>query len=93
LFDDREPVPQNVIGIMNVKNEARVEELINAAKRMCNIKNALLIFRTNSSGNNNGFFDKVCAYLLNRDTVKGTKTAFVSAIDGTLFMQFNTDVD
>lgn len=90
LFDDREPVPQNVIGIMNVKNVARIEELISEAKSMCKIKNSLLIFRTNSIGNNKGYFDEVHAYLLNGNRVKTTKIAYVNNISGTLFMQYNS---
>ncbi|MFB3167438.1 hypothetical protein P5G62_009975 [Neobacillus sp. 179-C4.2 HS] len=88
LFDERESVPQNVIGIMNVKNATKIEELITEAKNRCKINNALLIFRTNSIENDKGYFDEVHAYLLHKNTVKKTKTAYVSDISGTLYMQF-----
>jgi hypothetical protein len=88
LFDERESVPQNVIGIMNVKNANRIDELITEAKNRCKINNALLIFRTNSIENDKGYFDEVHAYLLHKNTVKKTKTAYVSDISGTLYMQF-----
>jgi hypothetical protein len=93
LFDEREPVPQNVMGIMNVKNTSRIDELIEEAQNRCKIHNALLIFRTNSIDNNKGYFDEVHAYLLNKNTVKKTKIAYVSEIAGTLYMHFEPSLD
>lgn len=92
LFSNREPVPQNVIGIMNIKNEARIEELVIEAKKMCKIKNALLIFRTNSIGNNKGYFDEVHAYLLSGNKIRDNKIAYVNEISTTLFMNFDKNL-
>ncbi|QIZ08467.1 hypothetical protein HFZ78_18580 [Priestia megaterium] len=92
LFSNREPVPQNVIGIMSIKNEARIEELVIEAKIMCKIKNALLIFRTNSIGNNKGYFDEVHAYLLSENKIRDNKIAYVNEISSTLFMNFDENL-
>jgi hypothetical protein len=89
LFDERESVPQNVIGIMNVKNATRIDDLITEAKDRCNINNALLIFKTNSLDNNKEYFDEVHAYILIKNAVKQTKIAYVSDIAGTLYMRFD----
>ncbi|WP_080833568.1 hypothetical protein [Cohnella massiliensis] len=88
LFCDRDYIPTNVIGIMNVQNRDRIDELIEVAKRTCKIANALLIFRTTSSGKSQAFFDEVHAYLLNKSKVMETKQAYVSEINGTLYMHF-----
>jgi hypothetical protein len=37
LFDEREPIPQNVIRIMNVKNITRIDELISETKQRSKI--------------------------------------------------------
>jgi hypothetical protein len=55
LLDEREPVPQNIIGLMNVKDEAIIDELIKEAKKMYKIKNTLLIFRTISASTTRDF--------------------------------------
>ncbi|SFM52756.1 hypothetical protein SAMN03159341_1436 [Paenibacillus sp. 1_12] len=91
LFCDRELVPSNVIGIMNVQSGERINELIDIAKLTCKINNALLIFRTTSSGKSQPYFDEVLAYLLNNDQVVETRKAFVSEIAGTLFMQLENE--
>lgn len=93
LFTDREYVPNNVIGILNVRNSFRMTELINEAKNMCKINNALLVFKTNSATNKNWYFDEVHAYLMSNQDVVKTKTAQVSDINGTLFMQLNIQKD
>jgi hypothetical protein len=93
LFDERESIPHNVIGIMNVKNITRIDELITEAKQRSNINQALLIFRTNSLTNNKGYLDEVHAYLLNKNTVRKTKTAYVSDIAGTLYMHFDSSLE
>ncbi|MDQ1002630.1 hypothetical protein QFZ28_003030 [Neobacillus niacini] len=93
LFDERDPIPQNVIGIMNVKNITRIDELISEAKQRNKINQALLIFRTNSLDNKKGYLDEVHAYLINKNTVRKTKTAYVSDIAGTLYMHFDPSLD
>lgn len=50
LFCDREFTPKNAIGIMNVRNRERIDELVKIAKATCKVENALLVFRTTSSG-------------------------------------------
>jgi hypothetical protein len=93
LFCEREVRPLNAIGIMNVPNPARIKELLRIAKATCKVENALLVFRTYSSGRRQSYFDEVHAYLLNKRKVISTKTAFVSDIGGTLFMHFNKHSD
>jgi len=88
LFCDRECIPQNVIGIMNVPNKNRMDELVEIAKETCNIDNALLVFKTNSTGKNQLYFDEVHAYFYNGSEVKESKMAKVSEIMGTLYMHF-----
>lgn len=87
LFDKREMVPENVIGIITVPNTYRMNELIKLAQGMCKIENAILIFRTNSQDNMKGYFDEVHAYLLNKKNIVDSKIAIVNEIAGTLFMQ------
>jgi len=89
LFCERECMPANVIGIMNVQNQDRIAELIAMARRTCKITNALLVFRTSSSGKSPGYFDEVHAYLLDKSKVVAKKLAYVSEINGTLFMHHN----
>jgi hypothetical protein len=91
LFMESELVPYNVIGIMNVKNHERIEQLLGAAKVMCKVENALLIFRTNSKENTKGYFDEVHAYLLRTDQILNTKFAYVSEVAGTFFMHANKE--
>ncbi len=67
----------------------RVQELLDIAKSTCNIDHALLIFKTNSSGENQLYLDEIYAYVLNGATVLEEKTAYVFEINGTLFMDFN----
>lgn len=62
LFNEREDIPLNIIGIMNVRNRSRVEELVEIAKARNNSDNALLIFKTNSTGSEQLYFDEVYAY-------------------------------
>lgn len=89
LFCDREVRPYNVIGIMNVPNNDRIKELLRIAKDTCKIDNALLVFKTYSSGKKQTYFDVVHAYLFDNRKIITTKSAFVSDIGGTLFMHFN----
>lgn len=88
LFNEREDIPLNMIGIMNVRNRVRMEELVEIAKAKNNSDNALLIFKTNSTGREQLYFDEVYAYLLNRSEVVDRKVAYVSDIEGTLFIHF-----
>lgn len=92
LFADREYVPSNVIGIMNVQNKDRLDHLIKLTKKMSSIENALLICRTNSTGNNQSYFDEVYAYLFNKNKLIETKKAYVSEISDTLFMHFEESI-
>lgn len=89
LFNEREDKPVNVIGIMNVRNRLRVEELVDIAKAKNNSGNALLILKTNSTGRDQLYFDEVYAYFLNMSEVVATKVAYVSDIEGTLYMHFH----
>jgi hypothetical protein len=92
LFAKRDPLPENVIGIMNVANRERVAELVKTAEEMSNIDNALLIFRTNSSGKNQAFFDEVHACLFKKNKMVRKKIAYVSEVGGTLFMHFEPEL-
>ncbi len=89
LFCKREYIPDNVIGIMNVHDTERIGELLTIAKKTCKIANALLVFKTTSSGKSQPYFDEVHAYLLDKSKIVVSKKAFVSEISGTLFMQFD----
>lgn len=88
LFNEREDIPLNMRGVMNVRNRIRMEELVDIAKAKNNSDNALLIFKTNSTGREQLYFDEVYAYLLNRSEVVDRKVAYVSDVEGTLFMCF-----
>ncbi|AYF04916.1 hypothetical protein bcgnr5378_13690 [Bacillus cereus] len=88
LFDEREQVPQNTIGIINVRNGDRVRELVKVAQKMCKVDNALLIFRTNSSDNKKSYLDEVHAYLLNKSSIIDNKKVSVIVIADTLYMNF-----
>lgn len=92
LFDKREHVPHNVIGIINAPNKDRIDHLVTVTKKISSIENALLIFRTNSTGKNQAYFDLVYAYLFNKNRLIETKTAYVSEIGGTLFMHFEPEL-
>jgi len=88
LFCNREYVPENAIGILNVRNRDRIDDLVKISKSTCKIGNALLVFKTTSSGKSQAYFDEVHAYLLTKKKIAATKKAYVSEINGTLFMQF-----
>lgn len=92
LFAEREYVPNNVIGIMNVQNKDRIDHLIRLTKKMSSVENALLICRTNSTGKNQSYFDEVYAYLFNKNKLIETKKAYVSEISDTLFMHFEESI-
>ena len=89
LFCDREICPLNAIGIMNVPSQERISELIRIAKATCKVDNALLVFRTYSSGKKQPYFDEVHANLMSKRKLIDNKTAYVSEIGGTLYMHFN----
>ncbi|WP_096202951.1 hypothetical protein [Bacillus sp. FJAT-45350] len=89
LFCDREYIPKNVIGILNVRNKERIDELVKSAQSTCKIDNALLIFKTYSTTKVQPYFDEVHAYLLNHSKVPEMKMATVSEIHGTLYMHFD----
>jgi hypothetical protein len=76
LFCDREYIPANAIGIMNVHNRDRINDLIEIAKQ------------TYSSEKRQLYFDEVYAYLLKKSEVIEERCAYISEIAGTLFMQF-----
>lgn len=91
LFCEREYSPSNVIGIMNVRNKERIETLLTQAKTICNVENALLVFKTTSSGKAQQYYDVVYAYLLNKKKIIATKTAFVSELSGALYMYYKSE--
>jgi hypothetical protein len=91
LFCIRDIVPTNVIGIMNVKNLDRIEELITKARELSEVSNALLVFKTTTSGKSQDYFDEVHAILLDKNKIISRKTAYVSVIGDTLFMHFNKE--
>jgi hypothetical protein len=93
LFGQREIMPENVIGIMNVSDHERMQHLISVATRTCPIRNSLLIFRTYSPDKPLPYFDNVYAYLLNQHEVKDSKQARISLIGSTFFMQLVEDTD
>ncbi|WP_309119915.1 hypothetical protein [Paenibacillus sp.] len=87
LFADEEPTPRHAIGILNVRNGARADELLKRAKSMCRLDEALLVFRTYSSGKKQPYFDEVLAYRLRKSKVVDERRASVTSIEGTLFMK------
>ena len=93
LFCDRDAIPEHVIGIMNVRSTDRINELLERATELCKIKDALLIFRTNSTGKQQVYFDEVHAYHLqyNKKVKIKKKVAYVSDIAGTLFMHYENE--
>jgi len=93
LFGDREYIPQNVIGIMNVASTERIQYLVSVATETCRIQNALLIFKTYSPGKPQPYFDEVHAYLLTKHEIKQPKKAHVSLVEGMLFMHFNETLE
>lgn len=93
LFCERENIPLNVIGILNVRNRRRITELVKIATEICNVENALLIFKTNSTGKDRQlYFDEVHTYLLKKCEVQTSKIAYVSDVEGTLFMSFLPEI-
>lgn len=86
LFAERQTVPTNAIGILNVPNKKRIEYLDQLAQRLTKVENSLLIFKTNSTGKNQAYFDEVYAYLYKYNQLVAIKKASVSEIGGTLFM-------
>ncbi|WP_214626578.1 hypothetical protein [Paenibacillus agaridevorans] len=89
LFCNREVIPMNAIGIMNVRNFERIVELVDKAKATCMIENALLVFKTTSTGKSQIYFDEVYAYLFKHSELIDTERATVSDIDGTLYMRLS----
>lgn len=65
--------------------------LLTQAKNMCKVDNALLIFKTTSSGKSQKYCDEVYAYLLNKKNIMESKTAYVSDISGTLYMYYKNE--
>ncbi|KUP22073.1 hypothetical protein [Paenibacillus sp. DMB5] len=92
ILTSREYVPNNAIGIMNVLNRNRINELVSIAIATCEIPNVLLVFKTNSTGRQQQYFDEVYAYLLNKSKVVEQKKALVSDIAGTLYMQLELGI-
>ncbi|MGZ4032261.1 MAG: hypothetical protein ACXVP2_08920 [Tumebacillaceae bacterium] len=83
LFDPNriEGRPENVIGIIAVANEARIEELLFEAKKRIKEENALLIFRIHQD-------DEIHAVHLEGKKVFVKKQAYISNMGGTRFMFF-----
>lgn len=92
LFCEREYVPSNVIGIINVRNRDRIDYLIKIAEATCKIENALLVFKTYSTGKKQLYFDEVYAYHFNKDRFIEKKKAYVSEFSGTLFMHLESEM-
>lgn len=78
---------------MNVPNKNRITELVSITENISDIENTLLVFRTNSTGRNQTYFDEVHAYLFNTNKLIETKTAYVADIGGTLFMHFEGEIE
>lgn len=91
LFCEREYTPSNVIGILNARDPNRIDELMSIATRTCKVGNALLVFKTNSSGKSQVYLDEVHAYLLHTNTVVASRKAVISDLEGTLFMHLNDE--
>lgn len=91
LFGNHACTPLNVFGILKVRNHERMEELIALTQKVCRIDNALLVFKTNSSGKNQPYLDEVHAYLFNKSKIVATKTAYISDISGTLYMYYKKE--
>ncbi|MDL4842683.1 hypothetical protein [Aquibacillus rhizosphaerae] len=91
LFSERTYIPTNVIGIINVCNQERVYELIRITKQICNIKNALLVFKTRSTKSNHSICDTILAYLINENKIVTLQTAYVKDSSGNLFMDFKKE--
>ncbi len=75
--------PQYAIGIFQVRKKERIDELLQAAQRMCKLKDALLIIRLKNV--------EVYAYLLSESAVIQSKKACIADIAGTLYMYFEDE--
>lgn len=81
LFKDNHKFePQNVIGILNVRNKSRAEELIKETEKLCKVPNALLIFR---------IYPEVKAYLFNENKKLQEKTAYFHEVQDILFLSYD----
>jgi len=87
LFCEREAIPEHVIGIMNVRSTERIKQLLERVNELCSIEDALLVFKTDSHENHKLYHDKVYAYHFQHNSIVEEKVAYVSDIEGTLFMQ------
>ncbi len=85
----RDYPPANVIGMIPVRNQGRVEELLKEAVANCNVNNTLLIFRVNPYTHG---VNRTIAYLLEKKRIVEHKTAYVYIDQNTdpkyLFMDF-----
>lgn len=86
LFCKRELSPMHAIGILNVPNYERIEELLQHVKKMCNVPQAMLIFRTYSQESDKNFFDEVYTYVFHQKKCVATEKAYVSEVFGVLHM-------
>ncbi|MCB0193667.1 MAG: hypothetical protein KDJ65_17095 [Anaerolineae bacterium] len=86
---DRNHVPSNVIGMIPVPDQKRIDELLKIAQSTCNVDNALLIFRVNPYTNTG---HRMKAYLFKRNQIAEYKVAYVYENPTTkyLFMNFNS---
>ncbi|MGJ9384909.1 hypothetical protein [Salipaludibacillus sp. CF4.18] len=91
LFSIREFIPINTIGIMNVKDRDRIEELIAYAINTYKVEKSLLVFKTNSTGKAQAYFDEIHSYVINQNKVTANKIAHGSSIGGVLFMYFENE--
>lgn len=91
LFGKRDYVPSNAIGILNVRNRDRIDELVKLIKAICKIENALLVFKKCSTGKRQPYFDEVHAYLFNKNKIAAAKQAYLSDIAVTPYMHFENE--
>lgn len=77
---DRGILPENAIGILQIRKENHIDELLKKALDMCKLSNTLLIFRLNDSW--------VKAYLMENGRIVGNKTADITCIHGNIAMYF-----
>ena len=90
LFAEREVIPTNAIGIINVPHKERIDYLLQIMEKFSKVKNSLLIFKTTSTGKNQIYFDEVYAYHFKDNKLDKEKKATISEVSGTLFMQLES---
>jgi len=91
LYDDRQFIPHQAVGMMNTRDHSRIEELLDLAQEIASIEQSLLVFRTNSNDNTKYYFDKVHAYKLERNQIVHSKIAKISDFVGNLYMYYEDE--